>query len=531
MEKSDEELFNLIDDAFDRQIEEDNDKKPDEEDITNNDYYYSVLESATFYVDSTNSEDAVAIYKGKRIPFKKFPSKALKKIMLDRDVKDVERYLDVDGRYQVRKHSYDPYIKVNSHTFSDPETGEPCFNTFEGPDKVYNRYNNVNMPSLYEPFFKHMFPIDEERERILDWISSTFYQKNNSYLCLVGKGGVGKGVLCELIMQGLHRARNYIKIGQKWFDDPSDPDGMDRCTLFYLDEINVSNKENHLSRLKELVNHQIGLRKLYIGNEVRPFYANILISSNDLSALNVELNGTERRYCVPKITDQSLLKADFIVNGWGGDLSRFIQEVSDKNNLEELWNFFQDRWQANPGLNRVKDLVLFNEDMMNDMLFYDVIPEVREVWKMMKISPGKTLDYDKHIRPAIKQEWKTDRVRQTSTVRKWLGQNNGKELFDKFFTEGESEYKSSGSSGKLTFIYRPFKNNAQRFHDKFENKKEEVKVEKKQEPEEELFTEGEVQQLQREAIAEAIKMERQKNKIGGIRNIAISKETKAKVIL
>jgi hypothetical protein len=164
------------------------------------------------------------------------------------------------------------------------------------------------LPGIYEKFFRHLVDGHSESfEYLLDWLALSLQGRNLTFLAAIGEQGAGKGTLGE-IMQGLHGARNFVKVRDGIFKDRFNGP-LKNKTLVYVDEIDLKTKEAH-DRIKDMVNEEIEIEEKGKDHKTYHNWASFYLSSNSLDAIKIEPG--DRRFSIIQLTDKKLIHTDLI---------------------------------------------------------------------------------------------------------------------------------------------------------------------------------------------------------------------------
>lgn len=180
-----------------------------------------------------------------------------------------------------------------------------------------------SIPEEFDEFFDHIVDGEKESYRsLIDWISFSLRGKNETYMTLVGGKGVGKSILGDHILKGLHGENNFVNLSNDTFKNKFNGETENR-TLGYLDEIYISTKSRlQVSKLKLMNRKTIRLEKK--GRDAHDIinHLNLYISSNDYKGIPLE--DDNRRLTIPNCTHKPLTDA------------KLIKEIIDPDNIRRL---------------------------------------------------------------------------------------------------------------------------------------------------------------------------------------------------
>lgn len=186
------------------------------------------------------------------------------------------------------------------------------FNTYDPPEwkKEYHYSGGKvpveplhTIPELYDRFLKHLTNDHEESYNyILDWLANGIKGRNHTILTTIGKQGIGKGRLGE-VMKHLVGAENYVETGGRSVAKDFNAQFKNRV-FSYLDEMKITTSAQY-NRLKVLVNDYIEIEAKGKDAKLEKNFSSIYYSSNDLDS--VRLPADDRRFSVVELTDTKLI--------------------------------------------------------------------------------------------------------------------------------------------------------------------------------------------------------------------------------
>lgn len=172
-------------------------------------------------------------------------------------------------------------------------------NTFKSYSPTSNKQQQADL-SLLNAFFERLFPIESEREVVLDWITHLIqkpHEKPSFHLLLTGEQGVGKGSLCNaliapLISNQLVSINSYSQLTGRFSDVLADN------LLIILDDCKRGN-HNTTTQLKSLLTE----KRVYVerkGQQGRMVntYSRFILNSND--KLPIPIEHSDRRWYIPQ---------------------------------------------------------------------------------------------------------------------------------------------------------------------------------------------------------------------------------------
>ena len=197
---------------------------------------------------------------------------------------------------------------------------------------------DLECPAIIMEFMQHLFPDEECRDFVFNWMHYSLTRRCETYLTLNGKKGVGKGIFCNQIMQSLVGEDNYLIAPESILDSIFNS-ALENTRLLVLDEVRVDN-DKQLNRLKKYANNKQNIEKKGIdANNVTETFSSNIISNNDI--MDMRLTWDERRFSIPELSDKPLLEV------WSQeDIDSFIKSFdSDEEMVREFgyWIFYKAR--------------------------------------------------------------------------------------------------------------------------------------------------------------------------------------------
>lgn len=242
---------------------------------------------------------------------------------------------DIFSKIYIAEHEYLPF---NYGLLIKNDNGTYSYNTYQPPkwqeDYFYSNGKNIikkitKIPDIYKNFLTHLVGGDKKSyEYIIKWLANGIQNRNYCILTTIGKQGIGKGVLGE-IMRKLFGSNNFHQGSDRVFKGTFNSQIADK-RLVYIDEILITNKEEE-DKLKLVVNDFIEIEKKGIDAIEKRNFANFYVSSNNMDSIS--LTADDRRFSIVELTDKkltSLLKDEE------------IKEMFEESNIEKLamylWN-------------------------------------------------------------------------------------------------------------------------------------------------------------------------------------------------
>lgn len=158
------------------------------------------------------------------------------------------------------------------------------------------------LPKELETLFGHLFPVKAARDYALRWVVNAILRRNDTYLCLNGAKGVGKGVFCEVV-KALVGRDNYSEAPTGFFDS-NFSSVLENKRVVVFDELKVD-KDAH-TKLKRIINKFQNIEKKGIdASNAQEIFNSYIIMNNDISDMYLEVD--DRRFSLPELGDKNLL--------------------------------------------------------------------------------------------------------------------------------------------------------------------------------------------------------------------------------
>ena len=196
-------------------------------------------------------------------------------------------------------------------------TFEPCntaivsygsthyLNTFKSYSPTTDKHQQADLTPLHA-LFERLFPIVEEREIVLNWISHLIqrpYEKPTYHLLLTGEQGTGKGTLCNslispLISNQLVSINSYSQLTGRFSDILADN------LLIVLDDCRRGS-HNTATALKSLLTEKrVYIERKGLQGRMVNTYSRFVLNSNDKLPIPIESN--DRRWFIPQYMNHAI---------------------------------------------------------------------------------------------------------------------------------------------------------------------------------------------------------------------------------
>jgi hypothetical protein len=150
--------------------------------------------------------------------------------------------------------------------------------------------------------FEHLFPVEEDREYVLDWFHHALVGRNATVLCLVGARGTGKTILLDDIAKPLVGSNMYARGNQSILEDKFNPQFENRRFIF-LDEADLE-EEKAIMTIKNYTNDSITIEKKGCDPYTTQNYVSLALATNIRDRFKV--GPQERRFSVPRVAEDNL---------------------------------------------------------------------------------------------------------------------------------------------------------------------------------------------------------------------------------
>lgn len=168
---------------------------------------------------------------------------------------------------------------------------------------VAPRWRFLKTRARYHGFIKdlidHLFPVEEEREQVLDWLHHVLIRRAESILCLVGARGTGKGLLLNDILSAVIGFKHREIVNQSILTDKFNAAFKNKRYTFF-DEVDISGQQE-LSKFRAFANNTIVVERKRFDSETINNYASMALTSNERK--HIKILPQERRFSIPEVTE------------------------------------------------------------------------------------------------------------------------------------------------------------------------------------------------------------------------------------
>ena len=252
---------------------------------------------------------------------------------LDKDEKEVFR-----EESEMAFREYDPYdITPLKDTLLDGKEITRV-NTYVAPPWRKIPRESRTAPKHCMQVLEHLFPIEEQREAVLDWLYYGLVDRNETALVLNGAKGVGKNVFTEMVRSLV--GRDNFAEGQDSFGVSGFNSVLANNRIIFLDELRGDKKIHN--RLKKYLNkYQTIERKGVDVSGPEATYNSFIVANNDETHFYLEHD--DRRFSIPDIAIDRL---DSVMSE--KEISNLMDSLKEDEKFVSEWgHFILDRRSRN----------------------------------------------------------------------------------------------------------------------------------------------------------------------------------------
>ena len=218
---------------------------------------------------------------------------------------DMEKVFVLKQRACLARRVFDPYRGLQKEWFEVSEgTRIKHLNSYLPPswyDRDFTRPELDRMTEQYPPFFvfflNKLFPLQDHRDLILDWIALAVFARPISYLCLRGLRGNGKSIFKLLIY---HLVGNFYESLRDVLTE-FNADIREKRIVGIDDKKAISTRDGYYMR-KALLNPTMAFNEKKVQTfDSEQQHASIMILSNNSDKFYMEFD--ERRILSPLLSD------------------------------------------------------------------------------------------------------------------------------------------------------------------------------------------------------------------------------------
>lgn len=309
---------------------------------------------------------------------KKIPKEELKYVydnmrdaIFEYDPYNIESFVPVDfeGQQVLKVNTYRP-PKWRSYLFFDPN------NQFlECPDFIWE-------------VLIHLFPDEKCRKFVIHWLYTALVGRNETYLVLNGKKGIGKGVFC-LLARMLVGRENFTEAPDSLLSTHFNS-ALDKKRIIVMDEFKVGKSEH--TKLKRYINKFQNIEKKGVdADKATEIYNSYIIQNNDVTDMYIESD--DRRFSVVDISSIPLTKS---INK--EKLDKLVKRIEEE---EERLAYDFGNWIYLQG----KDLELDSFSVWRGEKFFELAYSSLYEWKKFLVDKITSREESEYALKSLKREF------------------------------------------------------------------------------------------------------------------------------
>ena len=224
------------------------------------------------------------------------------------------------------------------------------------------RWHGVEVPPAYRgkirTLIEHVFPNEEEREQVLDWMHYAITKKNGTVLCLAGARGIGKTLLMENVMSALLGESNVELVNSEILTEKFNSAFKNRRLLVF-EEVEITT-DKALNKFKAFCNNKIVVEEKGQDSHTITSYVSMVVMLNNMAQLKIMPQ--ERRFSIPEVTGKKL--EDVMSTK---EISELVQEVANpvSEELAEFGHWLLQRKPERTELDPIKGRYYFRVSATN----------------------------------------------------------------------------------------------------------------------------------------------------------------------
>lgn len=262
--------------------------------------------------------------------------------ILPLDYQTYERTEDKDHRTPLVRAiiKFNPYRPETIYV-AESEYGKECthINTFKRPEwqlpkelLVEERKEYCKLPSIIDSFMRHLFPDDNCRNYVFDWLHHALAKRCETYLVLNGAKGIGKGIFTDHLCRSLLGKDNHVIAPTGALESNFNAILKDK-RMIVMDEFRIDDEEK-INKLKRYINRDqtIEHKGVDVGKTIETFNS-FIISSNSLADMRISWD--DRRFSVMDIAETKLNEA------WGKEqIDALIEELEPSSRTMQEFGYW-----------------------------------------------------------------------------------------------------------------------------------------------------------------------------------------------
>jgi hypothetical protein len=223
---------------------------------------------------------------------------------------------------------FDPYCLGIETTVVSSELGIefPAINTYCPP-----KWRFVKASPMYSGIIKqlmeNLFPLEEERQYIFDWLRQAIVGRNETVLVLVGDRGVGKTLFSKLFFSLV--GEQYSAIAKRETLTEKFNSVLKDARAVAFEETGMEGDPESIERMKAFCNSKLSIEAKGENAFTAENFASMVMSLNGNSRLGVKPQ--ERRFSIPRLGVTNFSKIVPEV-----DIAKFSRDLDAEEKSEEF---------------------------------------------------------------------------------------------------------------------------------------------------------------------------------------------------
>lgn len=251
---------------------------------------------------------------------------------------DPEQWGSISQKIPLLRVEYDPYSDWREKVKQVTE-GDLAFthlNLYRPPPWSQINVRRPQLPPMIKEFLEFLFPDQKDLHFVLGWLYNAMAYRSKTYLFLVGGQGAGKTTFAYLVKR-LIGEHNTVKAKEDFLRNTFN-DIIENKRFVYLDEFHATTvKETDI--LKSRIEDDLTLEGKHKDQKVVTNYASFMLINNYFTSVRIDPS-TGRKFSVPEITDESILKAkgqDFI--------DKLRKSIASDNHIAHFANYIKQNFR------------------------------------------------------------------------------------------------------------------------------------------------------------------------------------------
>lgn len=319
---------------------------------------------------------------------------------------------------------YKPFIYNTLQSIDETK----LFSLYDFPEWRLLPATKGNIHPELKEFFELLIPDEICRMYLFRWIKRSLTSVCPQHLFLIGRKGIGKGILVSELMTQLHGINNTVMGKRNALETPFNG-ALENTTLLFLDEMHVAHG-NQKETLKLWCNKEISLEKKGKDSKTIKKTTSIILAANYLNSVPIDLT-TDRKFSVMDLSQTELEKIRS--KEW---IENLIALTKDPSVLREFFDW----------VNLLEDTDPF--EVYTGETYYKMALETLEsplefVWEKIKDKEVESFD----IRELRKEYARA--VKRPSAGTKWITPHALDDFCKEFKYQGKQVAKVDVETGTL----------------------------------------------------------------------------------